>query len=80
MTGMACQAALNMARLLGSAKGIAERSTATTNFDAAKWLGQWIEVAQPALGGQRPADLMDTPTGAGAVAKVLGAIESGAYL
>ena len=79
VTGMASQAALNMARLLGMANGIVARSTAAEGFDASRWLGEWIELPQPALGGRRPADLMDTPSGAGAVARVLGAIESGAY-
>lgn len=48
-------------------------------FDAVKWLGQWLERPQPALGGRRPADLMDTPTGMEMVAGLLGSIRSGAY-
>jgi len=48
-------------------------------FDATKWLGQWIERPQPALGGRKPADLLDTPTGVELVARLLGSIESGAY-
>ena len=49
-------------------------------LDVAKWLGQWIGQPQPALGGQKPADLMDTPTGMAMVSCVLGALASGAYL
>jgi uncharacterized protein (DUF2384 family) len=49
------------------------------DFDAVRWLGQWIERAQPALDGRRPADLLDTPTGVDLVARLLGAIQSGAY-
>ena len=52
---------------------------AAPGFDAARWLGQWIEQPQAALGGQKPADLLDTPTGLSVVARLLGALASGAY-
>jgi len=75
------RAALGMARLLGIAKSIVTNSKApeAKDFDSAKWLGQWIERPQPALGGRKPADLIDTPTGVEVVARLLGSIESGAY-
>jgi hypothetical protein len=40
--------------LLGLAPEILARSTAAEacGFDAARWLGEWIELPQPALGGQ----------------------------
>jgi len=74
-------AALGLARLLGIAQDIVERSTAeeAAGFDAGHWLGRWIERPQRALGGLRPADFVDTPTGVHIVARLLGAIESGAY-
>lgn len=79
--GRGGQAAVGMIRLLGIAQDMVENSTAAEakNFDAAKWLGQWIERPQPALGGRKPADLIDTPTGVEVVVRLLGAIESGAY-
>jgi uncharacterized protein (DUF2384 family) len=49
------------------------------NFDVEKWVGNWIQRPQPALGGLAPAELMDTPTGRASVMRVLGAIQSGAY-
>lgn len=81
MAGAGGQAALGLARLLAIAEGIVDNSTApeAKDFDAARWLGQWIERPQPALGGRKPADLIGTPTGLQMVARVLGAIESGAY-
>jgi len=74
-------AALGLARLLGIAQDIVERSTAeeAAGFDAGHWLGRWIERPQRALGGLRPADFVDTPTGVHIVARLLGAIQSGAY-
>ncbi len=81
LTGNGGRAALGIARLLGIAKEIVENSTAAEarNFDSAKWLGQWLETPQPALGGRKPATLIDTPTGLEVVSRLLGAIESGAY-
>lgn len=81
IAGAGGQAALGLARLLAIAKKIVENSTAAEakGFDTAKWLGEWIELPQPALGGRKPADIIKTPTGLEMVARVLGAIESGAY-
>lgn len=81
VNGHAGQTALGMARLAAMAQDMVKESTApeAQGFDAVRWLGQWIERPQPALGGQRPADLLDTPTGVDLVARLLGAIQSGAY-
>ncbi len=75
------QAAIGMVKLLGIAKEIVAQSTApeAVHFDAAKWLGRWIERPQPSLGGVKPADLLDTPTGVELVARLLRSIGSGAY-
>lgn len=81
VTGSGGQAAIAMVKLLVIAKDIVVNSTApeAKGFDAAKWLGQWIERPQPSLGGRRAADLIDTPTGVEVVARLLGSIASGAY-
>jgi putative toxin-antitoxin system antitoxin component (TIGR02293 family) len=81
VSGSGGQAAVGMIKLLGIAQSIVNNSTAAEAqaFDAAKWLGQWIERPQPALGGRRPADLIGTPTGVEVVARILGSLESGAY-
>jgi len=75
-------AALGMAKLLATASNIVTNSTAkdAKDFDVGKWLGAWITRPQPALGGKKPAEFLDTPTGAEVVNRLLGAIESGAYL
>jgi putative toxin-antitoxin system antitoxin component (TIGR02293 family) len=81
IAGSGGQAAIGMAKLMARAQDMVAHSTAPAaqGFDAARWLGQWLEVPQPALGGCRPADLLDTPTGTEVVLRLLGAIESGAY-
>lgn len=80
--GRAGLAAIGMIKLLGIAQDIVEDSTAVEaqSFDTVKWLGQWIERPQPALGGKKPADYLDTPSGVEMVAQLLGAMRSGAYL
>lgn len=81
IAGASGQAALGVLRLLAIVKDILGESTAAdaAGFDSARWLGRWIEQPQAALGGQRPADLLDTPTGYSVVARLLGSLESGAY-
>jgi putative toxin-antitoxin system antitoxin component (TIGR02293 family) len=79
--GQGGHAVLGLVRLLGMARALVANSTAVAaaEVDAAKWLGRWLEIPQPSLGGRRPAELLDTPTGVEIVGRVLGAIESGAY-
>ncbi|SHE49944.1 Uncharacterized conserved protein, DUF2384 family [Thermomonas hydrothermalis] len=48
-------------------------------FSAEKWVAEWVERPQPALGGVAPIDIMDTPTGRASVMKLLGSLQSGAY-
>lgn len=81
VTGRGGQSAIGMIKLLGIAQDLVDNSTASgaVGFDAAKWLGKWIETPQPALDGRKPADYIDTPTGVSIVARVLGSIQSGAY-
>lgn len=81
ISGSGGQAAIGIVKLIAIAQSMVANSTAkeAKDFDAAKWLGKWLERPQPALGGRKPADLIDTPTGMEVVERLLGAIESGAY-
>lgn len=49
-------------------------------FDAAKWVGRWLKTPQPALAGAAPKDYLDTAEGRTIVKRLLGTIESGAYV
>jgi putative toxin-antitoxin system antitoxin component (TIGR02293 family) len=82
LKGREGQATIKMVKLLAQAQRIVDNSTSekAEGFDTAHWLGQWLEIPQPALNGLRPADLLDTDTGTQMVHQVLGAIESGVYL
>lgn len=70
------------ARLLTQARAMAAESThpAAATLDVESWLLRWLTVPQPALGGRRPDEMLDTPIGVDAVARVLGAIMSGAFV
>jgi uncharacterized protein (DUF2384 family) len=72
------QAAIAVAKLIGKAKSMVENATSleSKDFDSAKWPGQWLERAQPALGGRKHADLINTPTAVEIVTRLLGAIEN----
>jgi len=79
--GAAGATATAIVKLMGMAQRIVDQSTApqASGFDVQKWFGAWLELPQPALDGQAPAELLDTPSGVEAVARVLGALESGSY-
>ncbi len=82
IVGAAGLAILGIVKLLGIAQGIVDKSTASDaeGFDTERWFGQWIGRPQPSLGGKKPSEFLDTPTGIEIVARLLGAMESGAYL
>lgn len=70
---------LGMARLVGQVQSMVDESGDPAGFDAAHWVARWLEQPLPALGGQRPAELMDTPEGQGIVLQLAARMQSGAY-
>jgi putative toxin-antitoxin system antitoxin component (TIGR02293 family) len=70
---------LGMARLLGQVQAMVEESGNPAGFNAAEWVARWLERPLAALGGQRPADLMDTAEGQGIVSQMVARMQSGAY-
>lgn len=70
---------LGVSRLIGQVQSIVETSGNAEGFDAAAWVGAWLDRPLPALGGQRPAELMDTAEGQTVVANMISRSQSGAY-
>lgn len=72
---------IRLTELLAVAKRMVDNSTCeqAIGFNTKRWLDQWLERAQPALGGARRIDLLATQAGTQAVHQLLSAIESGAY-
>ncbi|MGY2489403.1 type II RES/Xre toxin-antitoxin system antitoxin [Cupriavidus sp. CP313] len=70
---------LGMARLVGQVQALVESSGDPRGFSAAQWVAQWLEQPSPALGGRRPAELMDTLAGQRIVSDLVARMQSGAY-
>lgn len=70
---------LGMTRLIGQVQVMVEESGDPQGFDAGAWVGHWLDTPLPALGGRRPAELMDTHEGQSLVSDLVARLQSGAY-
>jgi putative toxin-antitoxin system antitoxin component (TIGR02293 family) len=70
---------LGMASLVGQVQSMVAESGRTQDFDAGAWVSNWLEQPVPALGGRRPAELMDTSEGQAIVSRLVAQMQSGAY-
>ena len=70
---------LGMARLINQVDTMVRESGDADRFDAAKWVARWLDRPHPALGGRRPAELMDTADGRSHVSDLVAQMESAAY-
>jgi putative toxin-antitoxin system antitoxin component (TIGR02293 family) len=66
-------------RLIDQVQAMVEDSGDPTGFDAAEWLGRWIEKPLPALGGKKPAEYLSTVTGQNMLSDLLNQMQHGAY-
>lgn len=71
--------ALGMARLVGQVQSMVSESGDPEGFDAAAWLANWLDGPLEALGGRKPAQLLDTSEGQAIVSNLLARMQSGAY-
>lgn len=69
---------IGLMSLIGRLESMIARSGAT-DFDAAKWLGAWLEAPLPALGGERPGSYLDTMAGQELLGRLIAMFESGAF-
>ena len=70
---------LGMASLIGQVHTMVCESGNPEGFNAAEWVARWIDRPLPALGGLRPAQLMDTFDGQALVSSMVARMQSGAY-
>ena len=70
---------LGVAMLVGQVETMVRESGEPAGFDAPAWIAQWLEQPLTALGGRKPAELMDTHAGQGIVSQLLARSQSGAY-
>ncbi|WP_161493356.1 antitoxin Xre/MbcA/ParS toxin-binding domain-containing protein [Zoogloea sp. LCSB751] len=62
---------IGLMQLIGQVAFMVDDTGDSTNFDAARWVGEWLERPVPALGGAKPSDYMDTTTGQRLVSNLL---------
>lgn len=72
------EAVLGLYQLIALVEDIVKEGGGPPDFDAAAWLGAWLQEPLPAL-GQRPLDLLDTAEGLQLVLKQLRQSQTGAY-
>lgn len=70
---------LGVESLIGMVQAMVEESGDPANFNAARWVANWLTNPLPALGGETPASYMDTFEGQRLVAELLSYSQSGAY-
>jgi putative toxin-antitoxin system antitoxin component (TIGR02293 family) len=70
---------LGAARLLGQVQWIFAESGEPAGFDVGRWLGEWLEQPNPALGGHTPGEFMDTGDGRALISRLVSQMQSGAY-
>jgi putative toxin-antitoxin system antitoxin component (TIGR02293 family) len=76
----ASEKVMGLATLIGQVEALVNEQGRPEGFDAARWFHQWIQEPVPALGGRKPAELLDTKEGQQIVSGLLDAIRAGAYL
>lgn len=62
---------IGLACLIGQVAVMVDNSGDSKDFDAARWVGEWLEQPVHALGGAKPADFMGTMTGQALVSSLL---------
>jgi putative toxin-antitoxin system antitoxin component (TIGR02293 family) len=70
---------LGVAKLVGQVQAMIEESGNREGFDAEAWVSKWLREPIPALGAQRPIDLLDTMEGQALVSETIARMQSGAY-
>lgn len=71
--------ARGIAGLISQVRTMVSESGNPGGFNAAEWVARWIDRPLPALGGQRPAELMETSDGQALVSSIVARMQSGAY-
>lgn len=69
---------VGLAKLIGQVELIVKESGELDGFDSTEWFNGWITRPALALGGCKPAELLDPSEGREAVSKLLAQMQSGA--
>jgi uncharacterized protein (DUF2384 family) len=67
-------------RLIGQVEVVVRDCGDGSPFGAGRWLADWLQRPNRALGGELPAPFMDTAEGREQVGRLIGAQRSGSYM
>lgn len=70
---------LGLEAMIGQVETMVAESGDPAGFNASHWLGQWMSMPMPSLGGRTPASYFDTVEGQKLVVQLLAMVQSGAY-
>jgi putative toxin-antitoxin system antitoxin component (TIGR02293 family) len=70
---------VGLEHLIGQVQAMVKDSAAPADFNAGRWVGQWLDRPVPALGGAKPADFMDTLQGQALVSRLLAQAQAGVF-
>ena len=70
---------VGLERLIGQVQAMVEDTDATSDFNACRWVGQWLGRPVPALGDAKPADFMDTLQGQTMISRLLAQSQAGVF-
>lgn len=70
---------VGLERLIGQVQAMVEATETAPDFNACRWVGQWLDHPIPALGGAKPADFMDTLQGQALVSRLLAQAQAGVF-
>jgi putative toxin-antitoxin system antitoxin component (TIGR02293 family) len=70
---------MGIARLVGQAQSLVQESGEADEFDASRWVGDWLQRPLPALGGMTPGEFMDTVDGRALISDMLAQQQSAAF-
>jgi len=71
--------ALGIARLVGQVETLIRASGDKNEFDAKRWIAQWLGQPNPALGGQPPGRYMNTAAGCSMVSDLISLAAGGGF-
>ncbi|MDG4550505.1 MAG: DUF2384 domain-containing protein [Candidatus Contendobacter sp.] len=70
---------VGLERLIGQVQAMVANTEAASDFNACRWVGQWLDRPVPALGDAKPADFMDTLQGQALVSRLLAQSQAGVF-
>lgn len=79
LTSSEAERVIGFSKLVGQVEMMVEEAGNPQGFEASKWLADWLDAPNPALGGRCPGEFLSTSEGLGIVSGMLSQMYSGAY-